>query len=86
SAGLDRNLITRKKQERILHPNGPDQGAGSISLTSRREDGCIGVKRKTSSGLRWIDSAFVQTVGQHAFVALGDSGEQLAHSMVELHQ
>ncbi len=31
SAGLDRNLITRKKQERIPHPNGPDQGAGSQS-------------------------------------------------------
>ena len=27
--GPERNLITRQKQERILHPNGPDQGAGS---------------------------------------------------------
>lgn len=34
SAGLDRHLINRKKRERILHPNGPDQGDGSFPFPS----------------------------------------------------
>ena len=33
-AGHDRNPVTRKTQERILHPNGPDHGAGSNALRS----------------------------------------------------
>ncbi len=37
SAGLDRNPTSRKKQERILHLNGPDQGATSVQIGQWRE-------------------------------------------------
>ena len=36
SAGLDLNQINEKKQERILQLNGPDHGAGSMSILEAR--------------------------------------------------